>query len=117
MRHRVTKKILSRNASHRKALIKNLATQLFVHEQIQTTQAKAKAVQPVIEGIITYVKKHNDLESIRYLNKHLFTETASRKVLKDLKDRYQSKQSGFTRINSVKFRDGDNAHIVLLQLV
>lgn len=116
MRHRVKSKRLNRKHAPLKALIRNLATSLVLHGKIQTTEQKAKMVRPVVEKIITTAKKKPEREAIRDIQKVLFQEEASRKMLTEMKTRYETKTSGFTRIIPIGIRKGDASALVQLEL-
>jgi large subunit ribosomal protein L17 len=119
MRHRV-KKIskLGRKADHRKLLMRNLATSLVLHDKIQTSEAKAKALQPIFDRIITNVKrKVDDKAAIRYLKAYLLDEKAQKKVLLELKKRYTERNSGFTRITPIGIKKGDATPKVQIELI
>jgi len=118
MRHRV-KKIpkLGRKADHRGLLIRNLATSLVEHGKIQTSTAKAKALQPVFERIVANLKKKtDDREAIRYLKSVLLTEKTQKKALSELKKKYANRNSGFTRITPLYVQRGDAAPKVQIEL-
>ena len=119
MRHRVQKiSKLGRQADHRALLIRNLATSLVEREKIQTSAAKAKALQPVFEKIIVNVKKKaDDREAIRYLKSVLLTEKAQKKTLAELKKRFADRSSGFTRITPIGLRKGDATPKVQIELI
>lgn len=119
MRHRV-KKIskLGRQADHRGLLIRNLATSLVEHDKIRTSSAKAKALQPVFERIVTNLKKKSDdREAIRYLKSILLTEKAQKKALTELKKKYADRKSGFTRITPIGIQKGDATPKVQIELI
>lgn len=119
MRHRV-KKIskLGRQADHRGLLVRNLATSLVVHEKIQTSAAKARALQPVFERIVTNLKKKSeDREAIRYLKSVLLTKEAQKKALGELKKKYADRNSGFTRITPIGVQKGDATPKVQIELI
>lgn len=116
MRHQVQKARLKRARGPRRLLLKNLATSLVLHEKIQTTQAKAKALQPVIDKLIRSCKKGNKTMAIREINKLMQSELASKKVMENLTQRFQNKQGGFTRIINIGFRAGDAAPLVQIEL-
>lgn len=119
MRHRI-KKIarLGRKSDHRKLLLRNLATSLILHEKVQTTATKAKAVQPLIENILVNLKKKNGArEIIRFLKSILLDERAQKKTFAVLSKRYADKKSGFTRITPLGVRKGDSAPKVQIELI
>ncbi|HCW32698.1 MAG: 50S ribosomal protein L17, large subunit ribosomal protein L17 [Candidatus Peregrinibacteria bacterium GW2011_GWE2_39_6] len=122
MRHRVNKVKLGREKDHLKSLLKNLATSLVLYEKIKTTKPKAKAVAPKVERLITLAKaadtgKKSQREVIRTMQKNLFDENATRKLLEELAKRYTDRSSGFTRIVNIGIRDGDAATMVQLELL
>ena len=122
MRHRVKKVKLGREADHRNALLKNLATSIILHEKIKTTKAKAKAVVPKVEKMITLARavetgKKTKREVIRALEGQLFDENASRKLMEELAVRYKDRNSGFTRMTNLGFRAGDASSMVQIELI
>lgn len=119
MRHRVKKTSkLGRKADHRRLLMRNLATSLVLDEKIQTSEAKAKALQPLFDRVITNMKKKADAkEAIRYLKSYLLTEKAQKKAFSKLKEKYAKRNSGFTRITPVGIRKGDATPKVQIELV
>lgn len=116
MRHRNKVKTLARSASARKALLRDLATAAVVYEKIVTTEAKAKAVKPVVEKLITKSKK-GDLSARRHLLSFFTTEQPVNKLMDVLGPRYKDRNGGYTRINKLGFRKGDGAREVELELV
>lgn len=116
MRHRKKGKILDRKVGPRKALMRNLAVSLILYEKIQTTKAKAKALRPVVEKLISK-GKINNLTSRRNLLKYLYKETAVKKILEDLGPKYKDRAGGYTRIMNVGRRQGDGAEIAQIELV
>jgi large subunit ribosomal protein L17 len=94
-----------------------MATSIILYEKVQTTQAKAKLVKPVVEKLITASKKKDLSVTLRTLNAYLTDENASRKLTRELLERYKDRQSGFTRIIPLGFRDGDAARMVQIELV
>ncbi|MFH0776093.1 MAG: 50S ribosomal protein L17 [Patescibacteria group bacterium] len=119
MRHRV-KKIskMGRQADHRSLLIRNLATSLILHDKIQTSATKAKALQPVFERLITNLKKKADnREAIRYLKSVLLSEKAQKKALTELKTKFADRNSGFTRITPIGIQKGDATPKVQIELI
>lgn len=115
MRHRNTKAIIGRPADQRKALIRGLLTSFFEHGVLETTQTKGKALKSAAEKLVTKVRRHDDMNAIRELKKVLYTETASRNALKFARE--NKRQSGFTRATKVRYRDGDNALMVVVELI
>ncbi|OGC82193.1 MAG: 50S ribosomal protein L17 [Candidatus Abawacabacteria bacterium RIFCSPHIGHO2_01_FULL_46_8] len=117
MRHRVKGKTLGRQADHRDHMMRNLTASLIIYEKITTTQAKAKAVAPMIEKLISGAQRRERRMALIHLKKFFFDQSAAQKVMDVLLDRYKQKQSGFTRINKLaRTRVGDGASMVSLEL-
>lgn len=116
MRHRKQGKVLDRKKGPREALVRGLAMQVIVYEKVKTTKAKAQAVQPLVEKLITTGKK-NTLVARRSLGSVLYTDGAVRKVLEVLGPRYQARRGGYTRITKIGRRLGDAAEMVQIELV
>ncbi len=116
MRHKKKKTTLGRESAPRKALLKNLAQDLILREKIKTTKAKAKAVRPIVEKLIT-TSKANTLAARRLLIKRLYTQNAVRKLMDDLGPRYKDRNGGYTRIINVGERKGDGAFEAIIELV
>ena len=117
MRHKRNRHKLSRDAAHRKALLKNLSRQLIEHERIQTSQAKAKAVKPQVERLIT-IAKRGDLHSRRILLSRLGQDKfIVHKLVEEIAPRYTERPGGYTRIVKLGPRRSDSAEMVFLELV
>jgi len=117
MRHQKTRNKLSRDSAHRKALLMNLSKELIEHERIQTTQAKAKAVKPEIEKLITLAKR-GDLHARRQALSTLAQDKfAVHKLFVDLAPRYAERPGGYTRILKLGPRRSDASEMVLIELV
>ncbi|MCB0876864.1 MAG: 50S ribosomal protein L17 [Solirubrobacterales bacterium] len=117
MRHKRNRHKLSRDASHRKALKRNLSRQLFEHERIQTSQAKAKAVKPEVERMIT-IAKRGDLHSRRILLSRLGQDKfIVHKLVEEIAPRYSERPGGYTRIVKLGPRRSDSTEMVYLELV
>ncbi len=116
MRHRVKKKTLDRKTGPRRALLKNLALQLVVYEKIRTTEAKAKVLRPYVERLITKGKAQT-LAARRALLRVLPTENAVNKILEDLGPRYKERAGGYLRITKTVARQGDGAHMAVIEFV
>ena len=116
MRHRKTTTKLSRKKDPRRALMKNLAESLLLYEKITTTEAKAKALQPEIEKIITKAKK-NDLTTRRALIQVLPTHNSVNKALEVIGPKYKSRNGGYTRIIKIPTRVGDGAKMAIIELI
>lgn len=117
MRHKVKKIRIGSDKDHRTALIRNLAMSVIIHDKIKTTTAKAKAVQPFIERLITIAKGSEKREAIRRIEQLLQHESSSKKIMEVLIEKYKDRDSGYTRITKLGYRSGDNAPVVQLELV
>ena len=142
MRHQTKKHMLSKAQDQRKALLRSLATELFVHGEITTTLARAKALKPYAEKVITMAKK-GDLNSIRNAAKYIYnketgkymdmasgevfdapqkdkkltSQTVLRKLFVIIGKKYTDKTGGYTRIYHLPPRRGDASEMALIQLV
>jgi large subunit ribosomal protein L17 len=116
MRHQKTRNKLNRKTAHRKALLRNLATALFRHERIETTAAKARALRPYAERLIT-LSKRGDLHARRRAARYVQDHEVLKKLFEDLAERYRSREGGYTRILKIGLRTGDKAPLSLIELV
>ena len=116
MRHRNYGKKLSRNTSHRRALLRNLVTSMILSERIETTVAKAKAARPVVEQMIT-LGKQGDLHARRLAASYLMDPAALKLLFGDFAKRYAERKGGYTRIVHTGWRKGDGADMAVLELV
>ncbi len=116
MRHRKKGRGLSRSPSHRKALLRNMATSLFRHERITTTTAKAKELRPYAERLITLAKR-GDLHARRRAARRIGDREVLGKLFDDLGPRYGNRPGGYTRILKLGNRKGDGADMALIELV
>jgi large subunit ribosomal protein L17 len=116
MRHRNWGRKLSRNTEHRRALLRNLVTSLFLEERIKTTVSKAKAARPVAERLIT-LGKRGDLHARRLAAQTLLIPAALKKLFEDIAKRYSDRSGGYTRIIHTGWRFGDGADTAVLELV
>ena len=139
MRHRVHGRRLSRDMGHRRALRKNLISDLFTHEQVLTTEAKARMLRPAAEKVITLAKKGiskgednppaevhaRRLAAARISrNRTYFDESGDevkidvvQKLFSDIAPRYADRPGGYTRLVKVGKRPGDNANMAVVMLV
>ncbi len=142
MRHQCNKHRLSKPKDQREALLRSLATELFMHGEIKTTMSRAKALQPYAEGIITLAKKgdlHSRRQALRYIydketgkymdmktnevfdekqdGKKLAEETVLRKLFAQIGKKYESRNGGYTKIFRLAPRRGDGVDMALIQLV
>jgi len=116
MRHQVAGRKLNRSTSHRRALYRNLVTDLLNHEKIVTTEAKAKEVRGLAEKMITLAKT-GGLHSFRQALAFIIDKKVAAKVFAELAPRYTSRAGGYTRIIKLGPRLGDGAPMVQLELV
>jgi len=116
MRHGKKFNHLGRKSAHRKAMLSNMANSLIEHKRIETTVAKAKALQQFVEPIITKAKRdttHSRRNVFRYLkNKYAVTT-----LFEEVANKIGERQGGYTRIIKTGFRLGDNAELAMIELV
>ncbi|MFP5507182.1 MAG: 50S ribosomal protein L17 [Gammaproteobacteria bacterium] len=116
MRHRNTGRQLSRNSSHRNAMMRNLAASLLNHEVIKTTLPKAKELRRVAEPLIT-LAKIDSVHKRRLAFARLRDRDVVTKLFNELGPRYKERPGGYMRILKMGFRPGDNAPMALVELV
>jgi large subunit ribosomal protein L17 len=116
MRHRRAGKKLGRDSAHRRALYSNLAGALIEHGRIKTTEAKAKAVKPFAEQMIT-LGKRGDLHARRLALAELRSQDVVHQLFADVAPRFADRPGGYTRIVRLGPRNGDAAEMVYLELV
>ena len=116
MRHRNAGFKLGRNTSHRRALLRNLVTSIIVEDRVETTVAKAKAVRPLVEKMITLGKKA-DLHSRRQALAFLQPATAVTRLFDIVAPRYGDRQGGYLRIVRTGFQKGDGAEKAFIELL
>jgi large subunit ribosomal protein L17 len=117
MRHRKQRNKLSRTASHRKALVMNLSREVIDHERIQTTEAKAKAVKPELDKLISLAKRgdhHARRQAMAQLGQDKFIVY---KLFEEIAPRYAEREGGYTRILKLGPRHSDATEMVFLELV
>ncbi len=116
MRHRSKTKILDRKKQPREMMLRNLASSVILYEKVKTTDAKAKAVKPLVDKLIT-VSKKGDLTARRRLIAKLPQKMAVKKLMEVLGKKYQDRQGGYTRIVKLGEREGDGAKMAQIELV
>ena len=116
MRHLKKGRSLHRSSSHRKALLQNLATSVFIHEQIRTTEAKAKEVRGLIDRIITWGKR-GDLHARRLAVRQVRSRMVVKKIFDELAPRFRDRPGRYTRITKIGYRHGDKSPMEILELV
>ena len=102
--------------AHERHILANLATSLFEHRRITTTEAKAKRLRPLAERLITFAKR-GDLSARRHVDSYVFDPEATRKLFETIAPWYKDRQGGYTRIIKLGARQGDAAEMVYLELV
>ena len=116
MRHRIKGRKFNRTASHKKALMRNLANQLFEHKEIKTTTAKAKEARGTVERLITYAKK-GDSHHRRLAFAFLRNKETIKILFDEIATAFKDRQGGYTRVLKLGRRQGDGAFVSILQLV
>lgn len=117
MRHQKNRHKLSRDAAHRKALLANLCKEVIQHERIKTSEAKAKAVKPEVEKLITLARRgdlHARRQALAALGQDKFTV---HKLFEEVAPRYSERPGGYTRILKLGPRRSDSTEMVYLELV
>ncbi len=116
MRHKVTYRKLGRTTSHRRSLLRSLATSLILHGRVTTTEPKAKEVQRIVAKVMNLAKRDN-LSSNYYLRSFLFSREAFYKLTKELTPKYKERPGGYTRLLPLPPRKGDGAEMALIEWV
>ena len=116
MRHQCKRHHLGLAADQRKALLRSLVSALFMHNEINTTMAKAKALKPYAEKLISLAKR-GDLHARRQVLEYLFDEDVVTKLFDEIAPKYAERNGGYTRTLKLGPRQGDNAEVVYLELV
>ena len=136
MRHRHSGRQLGRNASHRKAMYRNMATSLLEHGRIKTTEAKAKELRKVVERLITLSKrvtpsaiesagspaeaaslKAQRVHAVRQARQWVKDREVLQKLFSEYSERFENRPGGYTRILKIGRRAGDNAPMTIIELV
>ena len=116
MRHQKRGRKLGRTASHRKAMLQNMAASVLLHKQIKTTEAKAKEARKLVERLITYGKK-GTTHARRLAFAILRNKKATTILFDEIAPVYENRQGGYTRLIKLGYRPNDTSKVVLLQLV
>ena len=116
MRHRKAGKRLGRTSSHREAMLRNMVTSLLDHERIVTTTPKAKEVRKLADRMITLAKR-GDLHARRQAMAVIRSKAVVAKLFEELKNDYQNRTGGYTRIIKTGNRIGDAASMAIIELV
>jgi large subunit ribosomal protein L17 len=116
MRHKVAGFKLGRTTSHRRSLLRNMATSLIMEERIETTVPKAKALRPIVENMIT-LGKRGDLAARRQASSYLMTREAVSKLFDTIGPRFGDRQGGYLRIIRTGWQKGDGADKAFIELL
>ncbi|HEU4763057.1 MAG TPA: 50S ribosomal protein L17 [Gemmatimonadales bacterium] len=116
MRHNAKSRQLSRTSEHRSALLSNLATSLFAHGQIVTTEAKAKELRPFAERLITLARR-GDLHARRLAARRVKDPAVLQHLFAEIGPRFAARPGGYTRILKLGHRPGDGADTARIELV
>ena len=116
MRHKVAGYKLGRTTSHRRSLLRNMATSLIIEERIETTIPKAKALKPIVEKMIT-LGKRGDLSARRQAIAYLMTDEAVNKLFDTVGPRFGDRNGGYTRIIRSGWQKGDGADKAFIELL
>src|SRR5499426_408199 len=116
MRHRNEGRKLSRNTSHRRALLRNLVTSLLEHGRLMTTLPKAKEVRPLAEKMITLGKRDN-LHARRQVQSYLMRDGIAKTVFDTIAPRFADRKGGYSRIIKLGNRKGDGADLAIIELL
>ena len=116
MRHLKSGSKLGKQPAHRRAVLRNLVTNVIEHERITTTVTRAKAARPIVEKMIT-LGKRDSLASRRQAASFLMTPVATQKLFADIAPRFGDRAGGYTRIIHAGFRIGDGAQLAILELL
>lgn len=116
MRHRNTNRKLSRNSTHRRALLRNMVTSLLEHERVMTTLPKAKEIRPLAEKMIT-LGKQDSLHARRQVLAYVLKESAAKRVFDTIAPRFADRKGGYSRIIKLGNRKGDGADLAIIELL
>ena len=116
MRHKYSGRKLGRTSYHRNAMFRNMVTSLFDHERIVTTVEKAKEARPIAEKMITLAKR-GDLHARRQALSFIRSKDVVEKLFTQIKDTFEDRKGGYTRIIKTVVRRGDCASMAILELV
>ena len=116
MRHRAKGRQLSRTSTHKRAMLNNMATSLFEHGRVVTTEAKAKELRPFAEKLITLARR-GDLHARRLVSQKIHDRAALSKLFAEIGPRFASRPGGYTRILKLGHRPGDGADVARIELL
>jgi large subunit ribosomal protein L17 len=116
MRHRAKGRQLSRTSTHRRAMLNNMATSLFEHGRVITTEAKAKELRPFAEKLITLARR-GDLHARRLVQRKIKDRETLSRLFSEIGPRFAARPGGYTRILKLGHREGDGADIARIELL
>jgi large subunit ribosomal protein L17 len=116
MRHRAKGRQLSRTSSHKRAMLNNMATSLFEHGRVVTTEAKAKELRPFAEKLITLARR-GDLHARRLVERRIKDRDTLGKLFSEIGPRFAARPGGYTRILKLGHRPGDGADVARIELL
>jgi large subunit ribosomal protein L17 len=116
MRHRAKGRQLSRTSTHKRAMLNNMATSLFVHGRVITTEAKAKELRPFAEKLITLARR-GDLHARRLVERRIKDRETLSRLFSDIGPRFAARPGGYTRILKLGHREGDGADVARIELL
>jgi large subunit ribosomal protein L17 len=116
VRHRAKGRQLSRTASHKRAMLNNMATSLFVHGRVITTEAKAKELRPFAEKLITLARR-GDLHARRLVERRIKDRDTLSRLFSEIGPRFAARPGGYTRILKLGHREGDGADVARIELL
>lgn len=116
MRHKVKGKKIGTSASHRKAILRGLAIEVFKHERIKTTITKAREARPLVEKIVGLAKR-GDVHARRQVIAIVGDRELTHKIFEEIGPRFQDRKGGYTRILKLGPRNGDSAPMVYIELI
>lgn len=102
--------------AHERLMLNNMATQLFMHKRIETTQTKAKRLQPVAERLVTFAKR-GDLAARRRVMRQITDKDVVHELFTEIAPLMELREGGYTRVIKTTFRKGDNAPMAIIELV
>jgi large subunit ribosomal protein L17 len=116
MRHRAKGRQLSRTSTHKRAMLNNMATSLFVHGRVITTEAKAKELRPFAEKLITLARR-GDLHARRLVERRIKDRQTLSRLFSEIGPRFAARPGGYTRILKLGHREGDGADVARIELL
>jgi len=116
MRHRAKGRQLSRTSTHRRAMLNNMASSLFEHGRVITTEAKAKELRPFAEKLITLARR-GDLHARRLVERRIKDREVLGRLFSEIGPRFASRPGGYTRILKLGHRPGDGADVARIELL